>query len=232
MAGPGNEMAAGAARRRRLRASHADREQVIDILKTAFVRGALAKDEFDLRVGLTLASRTNAELAALTTDLPAGLTAAQPPEPVRAQGERPVRPGRVIMVATALCAGMWAFTLLSPWPRDSEGDPMGAILVPMLTLAYLYVVLVVAGIVVADRREKRSGGQPPRRRPAPGARGQASGRPPSAGPDGQLPPVDRGHPDTIEAARSRPSRLPLPGSRSLRPGHCLVCRSAIGYTGH
>ena len=231
MAGPGNEMAAGAARRRRLRASHADREQVIDVLKTAFVRGMLAKDEFDLRVGLTFASRTNAELAALTADLPAELTAAQPPEPVRAQDKRPVRPGRVIMVATALCAGMWAFTLLSPWPRDSEGDPMGAILVPMLTLAYLYVVLVVAGIAVADRRKKRSGGQPPRR-PAPGAGGQASGRPPSADPGGPLPPVDCGHPDTAEAARSRPSRVPLPGSRSLRRGHSLVCRSAIGYTGH
>jgi DUF1707 SHOCT-like domain len=104
MAGPGNEVAAGAARRRHLRASNADREQVIDILKTAFVRGMLAKNEFDLRVGLTFASRTNAELAALTADLPAELTAAQPPEPVRAQGERPVRPGRVITVATALCA--------------------------------------------------------------------------------------------------------------------------------
>ena len=49
MAGPGNEMAAGAAGRGCLRASHADREQVIDTLKTAFVRGVLAKDEFDLR---------------------------------------------------------------------------------------------------------------------------------------------------------------------------------------
>ncbi len=172
MAGPGNEMAAGAAGRERQRASHADREQVIDTLKTTFVRGALAKDEFDLRVGLTLASRTNAELAALTADLPAKLTAAQPPEPVRAQGERPVlRPGRVITVATALCASMWAFTLLFPWGRNSEGDPTGAIVVvPMLTFAYLYLVLVVAAVVVADRREKRSGGQPPGR-PAPSAGG-------------------------------------------------------------
>ena len=231
MAGPGNEMAAGAAGRGRLRASHADREQVIDTLKTAFVRGVLAKDEFDLRVGLTLASGTNAELAALTADLPAKLIAAQPPEPVRAQADRPVRPGRVITVATALCAGMWAFTLLCPWPRDSEGDPMGAILVPMLTLAYLYVVLVVAGAVVAGRREKRSGGQPPGR-PAPGAGGQASGRPPAAGPGGQLAPVDRSHQDTTEAARSRPPRTLLPGSRSLRRGHSLVRGYAIGYTGH
>jgi hypothetical protein len=34
-----------------LRASHADREQVIGTLKTAFVQGMLAKDEFDQRVG-------------------------------------------------------------------------------------------------------------------------------------------------------------------------------------
>ncbi len=34
-----------------MRASHADREQVIGLLKTAFVQGRLAKDEFDLRVG-------------------------------------------------------------------------------------------------------------------------------------------------------------------------------------
>jgi hypothetical protein len=38
MAGPGDEIAAGAGDRGRLRASHADREQVIDALKAAFVR--------------------------------------------------------------------------------------------------------------------------------------------------------------------------------------------------
>ena len=232
MAGPGNEMAAGAAGRGCVRASHADREQVIDTLKTAFVRGVLAKDEFDLRVGLTFASRTNAELAALTADLPAKLAAAQPPEPVRAQGERPVRPGRVITVATALCASMWAFTLLFPWLRNSEGDLKGAIiLVPMLTLAYLYVLVVVVGVAVADRREKRSGGQPPGRS-APGAGVQASGCPPSADPGGQLAPVDRSHQDTAEAARSRPPCTPLPGSRSLRRGHSFLRRYAISYTGH
>jgi hypothetical protein len=38
MIGPGDEMAAGAGRPRHLRTSHADREQVIDVLKTAFVQ--------------------------------------------------------------------------------------------------------------------------------------------------------------------------------------------------
>ena len=39
MAGPGDEIAAGAGGRGHLRASHADREQVIGVLKAAFVQG-------------------------------------------------------------------------------------------------------------------------------------------------------------------------------------------------
>jgi hypothetical protein len=70
--GPGDEIAAGAGGRGRLRASHADREQVIDVLKAAFVHGQLDRDEFDLRVGRALASRTYADLAALTAESPPG----------------------------------------------------------------------------------------------------------------------------------------------------------------
>ena len=69
---PGNEMAA-AASRGHLRASHADREQVIAVLKAAFVQGRLTKDELDARVGQTFAARTYTHLAAVTADLPPGL---------------------------------------------------------------------------------------------------------------------------------------------------------------
>jgi Domain of unknown function (DUF1707) len=62
MARRGDEMAARAADGGRLRASHADREQVIGTLKAAFVQGLLDKDEFDLRVGQTFGSRTFADL--------------------------------------------------------------------------------------------------------------------------------------------------------------------------
>ena len=68
--GPPNPL--GAARRGRLRASDADREHVIEMLKAAFVQGRLTKDELDLRVGQTFVSRTYAELAALTADIPVG----------------------------------------------------------------------------------------------------------------------------------------------------------------
>ena len=82
---PGDERAAGAGDRSNsfLRASHADREQVIDVLKAAFVQGRLARDELDLRLGRVLTSRTYADLSALAADLPVRLTTAQPPEPVR-----------------------------------------------------------------------------------------------------------------------------------------------------
>ena len=67
MAGPGDEVATAEGRSRgRLRASDADREQVIGILKAAFVHGMLAKDEFDQRVGQAFAAWTHADLAALT----------------------------------------------------------------------------------------------------------------------------------------------------------------------
>ena len=55
---------------------------MIDELKAAFVHGRLDRDEFDLRVGQALESRTCAELAALTADLPPRLVTL--PRPVKA----------------------------------------------------------------------------------------------------------------------------------------------------
>jgi hypothetical protein len=78
MTGPEDEKAAVASGRGHLRASHADREQVIATLKAAFIQGRLTKHELDLRVGQTLGSRTYAELAALTATCPPGWT--QPSE--------------------------------------------------------------------------------------------------------------------------------------------------------
>jgi Domain of unknown function (DUF1707) len=72
--GAGDENAPG---RGHLRAADADREQVIDALKVAFVRGWLSKDKFDAGVGQALTSRTYAELGAITADIPARLARTQ-----------------------------------------------------------------------------------------------------------------------------------------------------------
>jgi hypothetical protein len=208
MAGPGDEMAAGAGGRGHLRASHADREQVIGTLKAAFVQGMLARDEFDQRVAQAFAARTYAELAALTADLLAMSAATQPPKPTRAQGKQPVlRPGPVIMVATALYAGVWPFLL--SWPANAEGDtpaPVG-LLFSSATTIYLVVLGIAVGYLIAGRRERRPDGQLPRGR-APGAGGPASWRLPPGGPGGRLPPADPGQQQGAEAAPIRRPRLP------------------------
>ena len=104
MPGPGDEIAAGAGGRAHMRASHADREQVIDMLKAAFVQGRLAKDEFDLRVGRVLASRTYADLGAVTADIPAGPVRAHSPNPARKPASMPM-PTAVRGAVGLMCAG-------------------------------------------------------------------------------------------------------------------------------
>ena len=89
--------------RAHLRASHADREQVIGVLKAAFVQGRLGKDELTARVGQALAARTCVELAALTADLPAGLHLglSRPPREVR-DAVRLMCAGAVLTVASVV----------------------------------------------------------------------------------------------------------------------------------
>lgn len=88
MTGPHYPAAAG---RDRLRAGHADRDQVIEILKDAFVDGSLARDDFDSRTDRALAARTFSDLAALLADLPAAPAWPAPACPAPAPA-RPVRP--------------------------------------------------------------------------------------------------------------------------------------------
>jgi len=62
-----------------LRASHSDRDQVVELLRVAAGDGRLSPEELDDRLERALTARTYAELAALTTDLPATPGAVVPP---------------------------------------------------------------------------------------------------------------------------------------------------------
>jgi hypothetical protein len=66
-----------------LRASDADRDRVIDILRAATADGRLTADEFNERMEAALASRTFRELAPLTADLAA--PAGRAPEPAQTE---------------------------------------------------------------------------------------------------------------------------------------------------
>jgi len=72
-----------------LRASTADRERAVDVLKASFAEGRLTKDEYDERVGEAYSSRTYAELERLTADLPAGPLGALSPQPTAAAALQP-----------------------------------------------------------------------------------------------------------------------------------------------
>jgi uncharacterized protein DUF1707 len=66
-----------------LRASHDDRDRVVEQLRVAAGDGRLTAEELDERLERALTARTHGELAVLTADLPAasGGPAGPPPEP-------------------------------------------------------------------------------------------------------------------------------------------------------
>jgi hypothetical protein len=147
----GNEMTAAAAGRGYLRASHADRDHVIDALKAAFAQGRLAKDEFDLRVSQTLTSRTYADLATLTADLPAGLIGAQ----LRREAAPPVN--------KPLLWGSYAI-LMAAMGSMAAGFPAGSLLLLSIGVFAILIAAPVAGTLTLDSwREKHSHRQPPPR---------------------------------------------------------------------
>jgi len=94
-----------------LRASHADRERVIDTVKAAFARGQLTAGELDAWVGQALTARTYAELTAVTVGIPAEADLAPSLKPARVQPRRPrnrlVNRGVCVIMATTLAAGVW-----------------------------------------------------------------------------------------------------------------------------
>lgn len=158
--GPGHEKALGAAGLGHMRASHTDREQVIDTLKAAFVQGRLTKDELDARAGQAFAARTYADLAALTTDLPPGLPDVKPPRPPAGRPMSAAKAGKWMIIATAVAVvlsflgGAWLFLLFTPF--------------------YFMALAVLGAETLVSWQDKRSGGQRPRR-PAPGAGAPAGG---------------------------------------------------------
>ena len=142
MTGPEDGTAAVRAGRGPLRASHADREQAVDTLKAAFVQGRLAKDEFDARLGQAFASRTYAELAAVTGDIPAGPAGARSPQNTHIKASV-----RTVTAATVLLAGGW----MGAWFARAD-NPVIAVLLVSLTIALLGAWLVTGSVALLEAR--------------------------------------------------------------------------------
>ncbi len=93
-----------------MRASTADRDRSIEVLKSSFIQGRLTKNELDLRLGQALASRFFAELMSITADLPVGPFGRLPAHPVTPPFPRTRR--RVVAVA-ALVLGWLAVLIVA-----------------------------------------------------------------------------------------------------------------------
>jgi Domain of unknown function (DUF1707) len=149
--------------RGRLRSSHADREQVIGALKVAFVEGRLTEDEFDARLGQVHASRTYAELAEITADLPTGLTGLTGLQSAR-------DPWRATKLAcmTVYAILLPAIVTLIALP-GGRGNPTMRVVITTAAVTYLLFWLVGVTVMVCSRQEKRSRGKlPPRSAPGAG----------------------------------------------------------------
>jgi hypothetical protein len=93
--------AAGARRYVHMRASTADLERSLQVLKTSFAEGRLTLQELDQRAGRAFKARFFAELMALTADLPVGIFGRLPAHPATLPPPRTRRPA-VIAVACAV----------------------------------------------------------------------------------------------------------------------------------
>jgi hypothetical protein len=173
MTGPDEGRPAG---RGHLRAAQADREQAITVLKAAYAQGRLTKDELETRAGQAFASRTYAELAALTADIPADLPTAspdaaspaatgsdavwpRPSTPARTMAKAARRSGVCLLVAVALVEGAYL--------ADNF----------LLIVAAFFALIAASGFfgygILDAWQERRSHAQLP---PGPGRRHQGSER--------------------------------------------------------
>ena len=169
-------MAASAAGRGPMRASHADREQVIEALKDAFVHGRLTKDELDARAGRALAARTCAELAALTADIPPARAASGLTRPLIPARRRPPVPARRRPLAKAAArsggclalaaAAVWASFILDPGGPGADRPWAGLMLLLAQYAAIAGLCILWSGVATSLQQGRYSKQLPPR--PGPG----------------------------------------------------------------
>jgi hypothetical protein len=147
MAGHDNEAtAARQGDRGHLRASHGDRDRVIATLKDAFVHGRLTSAELGERAGQVYASRTYAELAEVTADIPV------PPVPARSPRD-PWRATKIVgwIEYAVIVPGIFSLMALKG-PGTTEAT---VIIVP--TVTYLVFWALGLMVMIASRSAKRGG---------------------------------------------------------------------------
>lgn len=142
-----------------MRASTADRERAVDVLKAAFAEGRLDQGEYADRVGLAYSSRTYAELAALTADLPVGPLGTMPVMPIQ-----PIhgQPG-VTYVPVPVPMPVQPMPVVSPEPRTNGMAiaafvfGLGSVITAGVTAPVALILAIAAMIKIYGTNQKGNG---------------------------------------------------------------------------
>jgi hypothetical protein len=213
MTGPDEGTLAG---RGHMRAAQADRERAVTVLKTAYAQGRLTKDELEARVGQAFESRTYAELAALTADIPADSPIAAGPAAAgsAAAGSAAAGPSRSTPARTmAKAAGRSGICLLAAVALAEASFLAGNFL---LIVAAFFALMAASGFfgygILDAWHERRARGQlpPGPGQGHPGSGGRRTGE--DATSTGFSP--TRAGPDCADGTRADPTRA---DSRATRP---------------
>ena len=220
------------ASRGHMRSAQADREQAVTVLKAAYAQGRLTKDELEARVSQAFESRTYAELAALTADIPAdapipagsaaaGSAEAGPPRstPARTMAKAAGRSGICLLAAVALAEASFL--------TDNF----------LLIVAAFFALMAASGFfgygIIDAWQERRSRGQLPQG-PGQGPRGsegRSPGRdpaPPGAGTERNRAGGTRADSRARRPGRERRHAWPrgIPGPLGPRPAGACGAASA------
>lgn len=148
------------------RASDADRERAAGILRAAHAEGRLTEDELEARVAQALGSRTYAELAVVTADLPAGPAAA-------GLGHQPAgKPANLtpFLWGVGVFTGIPVILLAMGFRLGNEYmEAWGTLLFVLEFIVFILAGVVAVGTAVDSRmKNRRACAQPP---PRPGPHG-------------------------------------------------------------
>lgn len=210
MVSPGDEIP-GAGNQARMRASAADRDQVIEVLKVAFVQDRITKDELHQRIGKVLASRTYDDLDILTADIPGAVIRARPAVPARPPDVSKKKLIRRTSVAVAGTGFVFAEAMALP----NLLNPLIGVIAGLVAGAFAAGLLAVLLTLIAWAIDRNAGRQPSQG-PPPAALGDAAQRPAPDDPAGQPRQGSRRLRPGAEAARSGLPRSSLAGLRSPR----------------
>lgn len=158
----------GSAGYARMRASSADRERAIDVLKAGFTEGRLTREELEDREGRVMKARTYGELGVLTCDLPAGplgglvLSSGQVPAVASGSGPLTAYPAAAASGTNRLAIASLVLAFIPFWgtlasvicghvarkqirERGGRGDGLA---ITGLIISYASVVLFMTGVII------------------------------------------------------------------------------------